>query len=294
MGWQDRTFHRQDRGSTLFGGIGGGWAVWWLIGINCVVFFFDAALFGSLRADALAPSHWANFNVPKAIYGGQVWRFLTYQFVHADFLHLLFNMLALFFFGPMIESWFGSRRFLAFFLLCGMSGAVVFTVLTFVPGLLPPLFGYPLVGASGGIFGILVGAAMMAPKQRVMLLFPPIPMSLRTMAIFFLAFAVLSLLAGSGNAGGEAAHLGGAALGAALVKWPWLIGWADPGATAWGSNLRRRWRRRRALRIQQREQSLDHEVDRILAKVAQHGLHSLTASEKRTLRRATQLHRRTG
>jgi len=203
------------------------------------------------------------------------------------------NMISIYFFGPIMEGWFGSRRFLAFYLLCGMSGAVIFAIASAVPGLLAGR-DYQLVGASGAAFGVLIAAAMVAPRQRAMLIFPPIPMSLRALALFLLAFSILSLMAGGKDAGSEATHLGGAALGAVLVKWPFLLGWADPSATAWGSNLRRRWRRRRAQRLQRREQSLTAEVDRILEKVAQHGLHSLTGREKRALRRATQHQRRAG
>lgn len=293
MPWQDRTYYRQDRRPPLIGGLTTRSVVWWLLAANFIVFVLDAILGGAQRASWLAPARWGNFNVPQAVHSAQLWRFITYQFIHADFWHLLFNMIALFFFGPMIEGWLGSRRFLAFYVLCGMAGAVVFSLLSLVPGLLP-LADYILVGASGAIFGILVGGAMIAPNQRVMLLFPPIPLSLRTMALFFLAFAVFAVVVGSANAGGEASHLGGAALGAVLMKWPVLLQWADPSATLWGSSVRRWWRRRRAQRIQRREQNLTAQVDRILEKVAQHGLHSLTAHEKRVLRRATQHQRRAG
>ncbi|NJL31790.1 MAG: rhomboid family intramembrane serine protease, partial [Phycisphaerales bacterium] len=87
-----------------------------------------------------------------------------------------------------------------------------------------------LIGASGSIYGILLAAALVAPDMKVMLLFPPIPMKLRTMASVFLGIATLQVLVGSANAGGEAAHLGGALLGFLLIKQPWLLGWAESSA----------------------------------------------------------------
>lgn len=213
MSWLDRDYNRCDEGSTCGPSFKGMSVVMWLIVINAVVFLWDGVFVGSARGSGLAFETHAYFNVEKAIHQLQLWRWVTYQFVHAGFYHIFFNMLVLFFFGPMIERWWGSRRFLAFYLLCGICGAFVTTLLGSMPGL---IFFTPktvLVGASGSIFGILVACAVLYPHQRVMLIFPPIPMSMRTLALGLLAISVLSVVAGSVNAGGEAAHLGGANTG---------------------------------------------------------------------------------
>jgi membrane associated rhomboid family serine protease len=244
------------------------------------------------------------FDVGRAIYGFQVWRFFTYQFLHADFFHILFNMIGLFFFGPLLEQWWGRRRFLAFYLLCGMCGSLIYATLVIgAPSLIFDLerlraiglspAAVPLIGASGAVFGILAGCATLFPHQRVQLLFPPIPMSMRTMALIFLGIAALSVIAGSANAGGEAAHLGGALLGWLLCRNAGWLNWADrvspagfPGAVRDGIN-EGRYRKK-----VERERATEAEVDRILAKVQASGLQSLSKKEKRTLNQASEAKRK--
>ena len=113
MGWQDRHY-QQGGGGGLGDRLSGASVVTWLLGINGVVFLLDSVLGGSTRGNALAPSYWGHFSVDKAITGLQIWRGITYQFLHGNFFHLFFNMLALYFFGPLMERWWGSKRFLAF------------------------------------------------------------------------------------------------------------------------------------------------------------------------------------
>jgi membrane associated rhomboid family serine protease len=297
MAWHDRDYNRD--GGSLSTGMAGKSVVTWLIIINVVIALLDGILTGSTRGSAFSPSEWGYYSVEKAIYHGQVWRLVTCQFIHAGFFHLFFNMLSLFYFGPIMENWWGSRRFLAFYLLCGVGAALVYTALSFIPGLIHPVEVAPfadrigLVGASGCIFGVLIGAARVAPTQTIMLLFPPIPMQLRTMAMVFLGIAVVSVIAGSMNAGGEAAHLGGAVVGFLFMKYPGLLGFADRFSGSVG-----RWKqgRLRAVAEKERQQAAkdDAEVDRILVKVKEHGLHSLTDKEKKTLQRATDRQRRVG
>jgi len=288
MGWEERDYYRE--GPSFGSRLGKGSVVTWLLVINCVVFVLDAILSSGMRVPVWLSPYWAgNFNVEQGVFGFQLWRWLTYQFLHAGFFHILFNMIGLYFFGPLLEQWWGSKRFLAFYLLCGVSGALLMTLFVLVaPGVIVPAEVdarvITLVGASGSIFGILAGAATLLPKQRVMLIFPPIPMSMRTMALVFLGIAFLSLLAGTRNAGGQAAHLGGALLGFILVKSPRLLDWADrfsPGA------IQRNVNQGRFERKQKQAAAREAELDRVLAKVKEKGLHSLTRGEKKTLQRAT-------
>jgi membrane associated rhomboid family serine protease len=300
MAWADRGYDGSGRGGP-FGGYGGGGAFGgrfdgarltvWLLAANFLVFILDGIITGSTRAAALSPGYWGHFSLELAVQRWQVWRFFTYQFFHADFWHLFGNMLGLFFFGPLVERWWGSRRFLAFYLVCGISGAFFYLLLyPILPGVGP---GTALVGASGSLFGILAAAAVIAPDMRVMLLFPPIPMSMRTLAMLFLGIAALSLLVGARNAGGEAAHLGGAIMGFVLVRRPGLLTLTSPGRQTGPSWSQRRTARR--LERQARRDAVEQaEVDRILEKVHNQGIHSLSEQEKRVLKRATNRQRRVG
>ncbi|MFW6059573.1 MAG: rhomboid family intramembrane serine protease [Phycisphaeraceae bacterium] len=296
MAWYERDYNQQGFGGGLGARLSGGSVVIWLLGINCAVFVLDAIFAGGTRTGGTPwLREFGNFNVEQTFLGFQLWRLVTYQFLHAGLLHIFFNMLVLFFFGPLMEQWWGSRRFLVFYLLCGISGAVVMTALSFIPGLLAVSPQTELVGASGSIFGILIGAAVLYPHQRVMLLIPPIPMSLRTLAIVILGIAVLSLLAGTQNAGGQAAHLGGALLGFVLVKRPHWLDWADRGSLRVSlAEMRTRAAKGRWQKLQQKRADEEAEVNRILDKVKNHGLQSLSRREKKTLNRATEQKRRTG
>lgn len=293
MGWQDRAYNREETGHTFGRRAAGMTVTQWLMLVNVVIFLVDSVLFNATRGGYLAPRLWAGFSIEKGVFGLQLWRWFTYQFVHSSFFHILFNMIGLYFFGRLMEQWWGSRRFLAFYLICGASGAVVFTLLAFVPGLLDIRPTDTLVGASGSVFGILVGCALVFPHQRVMLLIPPIPMSMRTLALVFLGIAVFSVIVNGGNAPGEAAHLGGAVMGLALIKFPGLLGFSDHPI------LKRRHRgpgrfQRKMEKLRRTEEAEQLEVDRILDKVRASGLNSLTRGEKKVLQRATERQRNSG
>jgi len=223
----------------------------WLIWINIAVFVLDWLLLSrgfGYRVNFLPAAndqnvmgvfeYWGHFSRALAIEQGQVWRFLGFQFLHAGFFHLFSNMIVMYFFGPLIESYLGSRRFLAYYLLCGVAGPVAYLLMSAAGYLASPdwmpaeLADYiPLIGASAGVFGIIIGAARVAPDVEVMLLIPPVPMKLKTLAWFLVGLAAYTVIffgdrAGY-NAGGEAAHLGGAALGYFLIQRGHLLDWAN-------------------------------------------------------------------
>jgi membrane associated rhomboid family serine protease len=216
MGFADRQYARQPPPPSGFVPTMRMWLITtWLIAINVAVFVLDQISDRTL-------SEWGYFSAATAIYHLQIWRFITFQFLHAGLGHLFFNMLGLYFFGPMIEGYLGSRRYLAFYLLCGVAGAAVYLVL-WVMGILYQGANTALIGASAGIFGVLIAAARVAPDTTVMLMFPPIPMKLKVLAWILIGIAVYQILNAGPNAGGEAAHLGGAALGALLIWRPELL-----------------------------------------------------------------------
>ena len=232
------------------------------------------------------------FSAAKAIGQLQIWRFVSFQFLHGDTGHLFMNMLAIFFFGPVIENYLGSRRFLRFYLFCGLAGPVAYLIL-WASRLVVGTADAQMVGASAGVFGILVAAALIAPNAKVLLFFV-LPIPLRVLAWILVGIAAYVVVAeghvAGSNAGGQAAHLGGAAIGFWLIKRPGLLSWPGRGRlrrTAPSGSSRPP---RRQVRIEQNER----DVDRILTKVKEGGLHSLTRHEKRTLHRATHRQRQGG
>ena len=142
------------------------------------------------------------------------WQLLTYAFLHGGLVHLAFNMFALYMFGGAIERVFGSRRYLTYYLVSVVSAALTQLVVAGMSGAV-----YPTVGASGGVFGLLLAYGLYFPNNRVMLLFPPIPMPAR---MFVLVYAALELFLGvTGTQQGVAhfAHLGGMVGGYLMLRY---------------------------------------------------------------------------
>jgi membrane associated rhomboid family serine protease len=187
-----------------------------LIAANVAMFLLEQAAPGSIYALALWP-----LGAGQA--GGASfapWQLVTYAFLHGGMVHLAFNMFALYMFGGAIEQVFGTRRYLAYYFVCVVSAALTQLVFAAVSGGF-----YPTVGASGGVFGLLLAYGIYFPNNRVMLIFPPIPMPAR---IFVLVYAAIELFLGvTGTQEGVAhfAHLGGMIGGFALLRH-----WRGPGA----------------------------------------------------------------
>ena len=241
---------------------------------------------------------WFYFSTDKVVRKLEVWRFIGFQFLHGSFMHLLFNMIPLYFFGSIVEKYLGSKRYLAFYLLCGICGALMYLVLNLggvvvsllahrtvaVPGLLVNSMATPLVGASAGVFGVLMAGAFLVPNATVLLFFI-LPMRLATLAYAFVALALVSVIFGGQNSGGEAGHLGGAIAGFYFIRHPHklhgffdFLGWVDPTSHHY------RGPRSRA----SRPGTPRKEIDRILDKISSSGLHSLSDKEKRVLREASE------
>ena len=240
----------------------------WLLIINFTVFFMQI-----LGADRPLVTWFSVFPVSLAA-SLQVWRFVTYQFLHGGMWHILVNMLGLFFLGPILETHWGSRKFLIFYLGCGVVGGLFYPLLVAVKFLSIA----PMVGASGAILGMLAACAILFPQFVVFLLFFPVP--IRVAAIICIFIATVTILSRGANAGGEAAHLGGMAAGAIYV-------FSEP------------WRAKSKLKIQSgrwkkkitAQRSLQAELDRILQKVHDSGIQSLTPKEKKLLKQATEAER---
>src|SRR5271169_1588903 len=174
-----------------------------LIAVNAAVFLLEQAVPGIVPAFALWPIG----------AGFQPWQLLTYAFLHGGLLHIAFNMFALYMFGGPVERVFGRRRYLTYYLVCVLSAAIVQLLTSALTGTV-----YPTIGASGGVFGLLLAYAIYFPHNRVMLIFPPIPMPAR---VFVVVYAALELFLGvTGTEEGVAhfAHLGGLVGGFILLR----------------------------------------------------------------------------
>jgi membrane associated rhomboid family serine protease len=192
-----------------------------LIVANIAMFLLDSSAGNLLAPLALWPLGAAQYTGV----GFAPWQLVTYAFLHGSMLHLFFNMFALYMFGSAIEQVFGPRRYLAYYFVCVVSAALAQLLVAWMTGGF-----YPTVGASGGVFGLLLAYGLYFPNNRVMLLFPPIPMPAR---VFVLLYAVLELVMGvTGAQSGVAhfAHLGGMVGGLIMLRY-----WRGGGPT---------WRRR--------------------------------------------------
>lgn len=171
------------------------------------------------------------------------WQIVTHMFTHAGFLHLFFNMFALFMFGGVLERMLGPQRFLAFYLFTGFGGAFLHLMVNVIQVYmisedvwltreligsldvsimdkreLMAIYMTPMVGASGAVFGILTAFGVLFPNARLMLLFPPIPVKAKVFIPILIVLELFSGIAGQGNIA-HFAHLGGALFGFLLLKY---------------------------------------------------------------------------
>jgi membrane associated rhomboid family serine protease len=241
----------------------------WLLISNVAIFLVGA--FNARIADFLVKYFAINPGSPLTML--EPWRIFSYQFLHdmGSLSHIFFNMLALYFFGPSLERYMGSRRFVPFYLVCGAAAGIFYIVLSAVHFLGP----VPLVGASGSILGVLAACAILFPNSVIFLLVVPVP--IRIGAIIAAAWYFVSLITHGANAGGDAAHVAGMATGAAyvMVQPMWDRFLLKMRSGSWEKRI-------------EEGRRLQLEVDRILVKVHRSGLHSLTRREKATLKQATQ------
>ncbi len=239
----------------------------WLLIINIAVFlpaYFSRTIDGFLLT-------WFSIRPENLQMALQLWRVITYQFLHdtGGLGHIFFNMLVLYFFGPMLEGTWGSKKYLTFYLICGAAGGLLYPILA-LSGILHTA---SLVGASGSILGMLAAGAILFPNATVFLYI--FPMRFWVMAVILGMVSILNLFGGD-NKGGEVAHLAGMATGAIYVL-----------SDSWRERLKfkysaGRWEKKIAM-----QRNLQVELDRILDKVHKSGIHSLTFKEKRILKQAT-------
>jgi membrane associated rhomboid family serine protease len=260
--------------------------VGWIIIINIAVFILDLLMQRLLNLDT---PQLLGLSM-QGILHLMIWQPVTYMFMHVDVMHILINMLMIYVCGTEFERAFGSRRFLQFYFTCGIVGGLAYLGLALIN---PSYYDNPLRGASGAGYGLTMAAIIFFPHIQVILFIIPVP--IRVFGLITLAYLLLQLLSKGtvDNAGGEVCHLAGAATALFIFRaWGMMprvtIGGYDGipigKATSW---FRRKlgagaWERR-----QKRLAEEEAAVDRILAKVRDQGMQSLTRSEKKTLADAT-------
>jgi membrane associated rhomboid family serine protease len=209
------------------------------------------------------------------------WSLLTYMFTHGGFFHLFFNLLALFFFGPPIESAWGSKEFIKYYLVCGLGGAALSFVFA---------FNSPIVGASAAVYGVMLAFAMMWPDLPIYI-WGIFPVKAKWLVIVMGALSFFSAFGGSADGVAHFAHLGGLAAGFLFIKLDSKTG--NPVERMQKLFAKRKFKvvpgspnpkpeppKPRGRRDEDRV--LD-DVDRVLDKISTHGMASLTTDERRLL-----------
>ena len=265
-----------------------------LIIANVAVFALQTFFGGGLTGRLGPLTRFLAFIPHEAIFGLQLWRFVTYMFLHGGLGHIGFNMFALWMFGSQIEARWGRRNFLVYYFVCGLGAAVVYGLFK--------LFGMetyvPMIGASGAVMGLLLAYGMTYPNSIILFMFV-IPMKAKYFVIL-LALIDLWSIPGGGSVA-NLAHLGGMLTGYIFLRLtiPALGGGLPLGSLggAW-----RRYQTKRKMRVVRRNgqgaggngrpdrpdgKPVDPQsIDFILDKISREGLQSLTDEEQEILRRA--------
>ena len=150
------------------------------------------------------------------------WQILTHMFMHGGFWHIFFNMYSLLMFGSILERSLGTKKYLIFYFVTGLGvewlQARVF-IANGIAQAYQQLLVTPTLGASGAIYGVLIGFAMLYPQARLTLIFPPIPMTAKWLVIIFAAIELFSGINGIQDGVAHFAHLGGMLFGWLLIRW---------------------------------------------------------------------------
>jgi membrane associated rhomboid family serine protease len=228
------------RGNRYAGGFGGEALppmIKRLLIANVAIFLLQFLAAGS----GIDLGEWLALSV-DGVLRGMFWQPFTYMWLHGSALHLLFNMFGLWMFGTPLEQVWGSKRFLRFYLYCGSGAGII--ILLWNSATLEPYV--PTLGASGAVYGVLMGFALTWPDRTIHLLFPPIPIK----AIWFIPFLfLLQLTMSGGQPISHAGHLGGVLVALLLMR----------NEFTRYANLRsfryrwHRWRMRKRLRAVRRE-----------------------------------------
>ena len=231
---------------------------------------------------------WFSFQPTKILF--RPWTLLTYMFLHGDFWHVFFNMLFLFFFGPPLESKWGSREFIRYYLVCGLGGVA----LSFL------FVSYSIIGASAAVYGVMLAFAMAWPDAPIYV-WGIFPVKAKWLVAFFVLVTFTNAFGGAGGGVAHFAHLGGFAAGFLYLKTDWCASQAI-------QNMGKAARSRRFAIVPREDREAatsDHRrgsdnagekktldaVDRVLDKISAEGMGSLTEQERKLLDEVSKKHR---
>lgn len=182
-----------------------------LLAANAIMFALEGLLGGrALELLALWPLSGDSPFLQGSLFAP--WQLLTYAFLHDGLTHLFFNMLSLWMFGTQLESHWGGRRFALYYLFCVVGAGLLQLAVASNTGEI-----YPTIGASGGVYGVLLAFGMTFPEQRLMLLIPPVPVKAKWMVVGYGAVELWLGLSGSMPGVAHFAHLGGMLFGLLLI-----------------------------------------------------------------------------
>ena len=231
---------------------------------------------------------WFSFQPTKILL--RPWTPLTYMFLHGGFGHLFWNMLFLFFFGPQLESKWGSREFIRYYLVCGLGGVA----LSFL------FVSYSIIGASAAVYGVMLAFAMAWPDAPIYV-WGIFPVKAKWLVGFFVLITFTNAFGGAGGGVAHFAHLGGFAAGFLYLKTDWR---ASQAIQSMGKAARARRfaivprEEREAATSDQHRRSDDASekkaldaVDRVLDKISAEGMGSLTEQERKLLDEVSKKHR---
>lgn len=252
-----------------------------------------------------------------------VYQFLTYMFLHGGFTHILFNMFALWMFGSVIERVWGPRKFLFYYILCGVGAGITQEVVQFADysiqglatyqyvsagGMRMPTDAYinlwTTIGASGAVYGILLAFGMIFPNERLFIIPFPFPIKAKWLIMGYIAIELFSAMSGPGDGVAHMAHLGGMLFGFLLIRhWQRHPDSSQRFGRSKGQeffdNLKRKFDERQQSRnmrggqtesrresdeaYNMRQRRNQEEIDAILDKIRRSGYDSLTKEEKQKL-----------
>ena len=235
--------------------------------------------------------NWFSFQPSEFFF--RPWGAVTYMFLHGDFMHLFGNMLVLFFFGPPLESKWGSDEFIKYYMICGMGG--VFLSLFFVS--------YSIIGASAAVYGVMMAFAMAWPDAPIYF-WGIFPIKAKYLVAFFFLITFTSAFGGAAGGVAHFAHLGGFITGFLYLKTDWKA--AQQIQKMSRAARSRRFAivprddkeeeeaaggRGRDIEAEQRESTMLDAVDKVLDKISAEGMSSLTDDERRLLDEVSKKHR---
>lgn len=298
MSWQQREYAPEDEyqfGGSRYRGSG-----MQTLSVTSTIIIANAVMyFLAPPPRAFAPSLlWQKLAlIPEAVLHGEVWRIFSATYLHGSLAHIMFNMIALYFLGPALEQVWGRRQFFLVYTVGGLAGFFLLT-LAAVVGVIDPRI--PAIGASGCILTLLGAAAVLFPDARVYVYFL-FPVRIRTCAIVYGIWYIYNIYNKGSNFGGDICHIVGLLFG---IAWAYrggfsisgkhrtvvspasllgklgssLSGTPRSGPGAWDAKMRQR----------REDEEL---IDRILVKIHEHGIQSLTPREQEELAAATRRRR---